>query len=107
VLTVYPGGLSKPPQASNLNFQAHTAVANAVTVQLSAGGAVTIYNALGTVNVLADVEGYFTPASATLPAGDTIRSRRFGSATRAPARNPMRATTSMTGSRTRSARTPR
>jgi len=36
-------------------------VANAVTVQLSAGGAVTIYNALGTVNVLADVEGYFTP----------------------------------------------
>ena len=70
LLTVYPTGLSKPPQASNLNFQAHTAVANAVTVQLSAGGSVTIYNALGTVNVLADVEGYFTPASATLPAGE-------------------------------------
>jgi len=68
-LTVYPAGTSLP-KASNLNFPAGVALANSVTTQLSGTGAVTIYNAVGTVNVLADVEGYFTPASASLPAGE-------------------------------------
>ena len=36
-------------------------IPNLVTVPLGQGGAVNIYNALGTVNVLADVEGYFAP----------------------------------------------
>lgn len=69
LLTVYPAGTTAPT-ASNINFQAHTADANLVTAQLSAGGAVTIKNALGTVNVVADVEGYFAPAVATHPAGE-------------------------------------
>ena len=69
ILTVYPTGTGRPT-ASNLNFPAHTVLANSVTAQLSAGGAVNIYNGLGTVNVLADVEGYFTAASASLPAGE-------------------------------------
>jgi hypothetical protein len=68
-LTVFPAGTSRP-LASNLNFPAHVVLANAVTTQLSAGGAASIYNALGTVNVLADVEGYFTAAAANLPAGE-------------------------------------
>ena len=34
------------------------------------GGAVNIYNAYGTVNVLADVEGYFEPDAATVVAGE-------------------------------------
>jgi hypothetical protein len=70
LLTVYPTGTSPVPTASNLNFPAHTALANSVTAQIGTGGAVNIYNALGAVNVAADVEGYFTPASATLPAGE-------------------------------------
>jgi hypothetical protein len=62
LLTVFPYGTAKP-NASNLNFAAHTVIANLVTVTLGAhsGGEewVNIYNALGSVNVVVDVEGYF------------------------------------------------
>jgi IPT/TIG domain len=64
LLTVYPAGTPQP-RASNLNFAARTVTPNLVTVTIGAGGAVDIYNALGTVNVLADVEGYFAPRTAT------------------------------------------
>jgi hypothetical protein len=60
LLTVYPFGTGMP-KASNLNFAPGKVVANLVTVTLGQGGAVDIYNAAGTVNVLADVEGYFEP----------------------------------------------
>jgi IPT/TIG domain len=63
LLTVYPYGTSRP-NASNLNFAAGTVIPNLVTVTLGPGGKVNIYNAVGTVNVLADVEGYFTPQPA-------------------------------------------
>ena len=64
LLTVYPFGTSRP-NASNLNFAAHTVIANLVTVvTLGPGGKVNIYNALGSVNVLVDVEGYFAPPQA-------------------------------------------
>jgi hypothetical protein len=62
LLTVYPYGTSRP-NASNLNFAAHTVIANLVTVTLGANagqGWINIYNALGSVNVLVDVEGYFS-----------------------------------------------
>ena len=61
LLTVYPYGTLRP-NASNLNFAAHTVIANLVTVTLGANagaGWINIYNALGSVNVLVDVEGYF------------------------------------------------
>ena len=61
LLTVYPYGTSRP-NASNLNFAAHTVIANLVTVTLGANagnGWINIYNALGSVDVLVDVEGYF------------------------------------------------
>jgi hypothetical protein len=64
LLTVYPYATTKP-NASNLNFLAHTVIANLVTVSLGPGGRVNIFNALGSVNVLADVEGYFTPQPVT------------------------------------------
>jgi len=64
LLTVYPAGTPRP-NASNLNFAAHTVIPNLVTVAVGSTGGVDIYNALGTVNVLADVEGYFTPQAAT------------------------------------------
>jgi hypothetical protein len=68
LLTVYPYGTARPI-TSNLNFNADTVIANLVTVTLGAvagQGWINIYNALGSVNVLVDAEGYFTvrPASA-------------------------------------------
>jgi hypothetical protein len=61
LLTVYPFGPGLRPVVSNLNFPPGKVISNLVTVTLGTGGAVNIYNALGSVNVLADVEGYFTP----------------------------------------------
>lgn len=69
LLTVYPAGTSQP-RASNLNFAAHVNLANLVTTELGGGGAVTIFNSLGTVNVLADVEGYFQPQPLSDPSGE-------------------------------------
>jgi hypothetical protein len=69
LLTVYPFGTGLP-RASNLNFAAGKVIANLVTVTLGQGGAIDIYNAAGTVNVLADVEGYFEPASSSTVTGE-------------------------------------
>jgi hypothetical protein len=68
-LTVYPDALAKP-NASNLNFLTATVTPNLVTVALGQNGSVDIYNALGTVNVFADVEGYFAPPGVSTPAGE-------------------------------------
>jgi hypothetical protein len=63
-LTVYPAGSARPV-TSNLNFTAGQTVANRVIVKLGAGGAISIYNAGGNVNVIADVNGWFTDATNT------------------------------------------
>jgi len=72
LLTVFPYGTGRP-NASNLNFAAHTVIANLVTVTLGAHlsqGWIDIYNALGSVNVVVDVEGYFAaPSPSNSPAG--------------------------------------
>ena len=71
LLTVYPFNTTRPT-ASNLNFQAHTVIANLVTVTLGANagqGWINIFNGLGSVNVLVDVEGYFTPQAASVHQG--------------------------------------
>jgi hypothetical protein len=57
-LTVYPTGTARPV-ASNLNFIAGQTVPNRVIVKLGAGGAVSFYNAFGSVDVVADVGGWF------------------------------------------------
>jgi IPT/TIG domain len=75
LLTVSPNGTGRP-LASNLNFNAHTNIANLVTVALGQNGTsdsqreVNLYNALGTVNVVVDVEGYFVPQASSNPAGE-------------------------------------
>jgi hypothetical protein len=75
LLTVYPNGTGRP-LASNLNFTAHENIANLVTVALGQTGAsdsqreVNLYNAVGTVNVVVDVEGYFVPQASSNPAGE-------------------------------------
>jgi hypothetical protein len=66
LLTVYPFNAPRPT-ASNLNFGASTVIANLVTVTLGANagqGWINIYNSIGRVGVVVDVEGYFTPQPA-------------------------------------------
>jgi hypothetical protein len=64
----YPEGTPRP-NASNLNFSAHTVVANLVTVDLGFDGAVNIFNDVGAVDVAVDVEGWFVPQPSTDLAG--------------------------------------
>ncbi|MER6290791.1 PKD domain-containing protein [Streptomyces sviceus] len=63
-VTVYPDGKSRPT-ASNLDFTAGRTNPNLVTVRVSAGGYVDLYNAHGDVDLIADVQGYFTTKSIT------------------------------------------
>ncbi len=58
-LTAYAEGSTRP-LASNLNFTAGESVPNRVIVPLSGSGALTLYNAAGTVNAIVDVDGYFS-----------------------------------------------
>lgn len=58
-LTVFPTGVM-PPRASNLNFVAGQTVPNRVIVKVGNGGSVSFYNATGSVNVIADIGGWFT-----------------------------------------------
>ena len=75
LLTIYPTGTALP-RASNLNFGPGTATANLVTVTLGQAAAnspnrdVNIYNPVGSLNVVADLEGYFVPALGSDPAGE-------------------------------------
>ena len=61
VLTAFPIG-QPVPLASNLNFNAGQTVPNLVVVKVGTGGRVGLYNAFGTVHVVADVAGWFSTA---------------------------------------------
>jgi hypothetical protein len=63
-VTVWPHGGPRP-LASNLNVHTAAAVPNLVVVPVGAGGMVDFYNSAGSVNLLADVAGYFSPSSTT------------------------------------------
>lgn len=69
-LTVYPTGGAKP-NASNLNFGPGQTIPNLVMVKTGVGGQITIANALGTVNVIADVVGWYAEVDVTPPAAPT------------------------------------
>jgi uncharacterized protein (DUF1501 family) len=58
-ITVYPGGGTRPT-ASNLNVVAGQVIPNMVVARLGPGGEVLFYNNTGTVDIVADVVGYFT-----------------------------------------------
>jgi hypothetical protein len=67
-LTVFPSGNPPVPWTSNLNWVAGQPPApNAVTTQLSTNGKLGIYNNAGTVDVIADVVGYYEPATSGPP----------------------------------------
>jgi hypothetical protein len=63
-LTVFPMG-STQPLASNLNWVSGKTIPNLVTVQVGSGGAITIFNAFGSTDVVVDLEGYFAAPSGT------------------------------------------
>ena len=59
-LTLFPADVATAPNASNLNWvPGAPPTPNKVDVKLSPAGAMNIYNNVGTVNVLADVVGYY------------------------------------------------
>jgi hypothetical protein len=66
-ITAYPTGAARP-LASNVNFVAGQTVPNRVIVKLGTGGKVTLYNAYGTVDLIADVNGWFTDGSGSTQA---------------------------------------
>jgi len=67
-VSVYPTGTTRP-NVSNVNFVAGQTVPNRVIVKLGTGGTnagkVTFFNAAGSVNVIADVGGWYTDATAS------------------------------------------
>ncbi len=58
-VTVFPDGTTRPV-ASNLNFTAGETIPNLVVVPVGAFGTVDLYNQVGTVNLIADLAGYYT-----------------------------------------------
>ncbi len=61
-MTVYGGG-APLPNTSNLNwYHAGQTVANTVVAPIDSTGKINFYNAFGSVDVVADVEGYVGPA---------------------------------------------
>jgi hypothetical protein len=70
-LTIFPSGAS-PPLASNLNFVAGQTVPNRVIVGVGTGGRVGFFNAAGSVDVIADVGGWFTDSSNPSASGSTF-----------------------------------
>ncbi len=62
--SVFPTGFAGGPSTSSLNVVPHTAVANLVITKVSSSGDVTLFNAAGSVDLLADVEGYYSTGGA-------------------------------------------
>jgi Cysteine-rich secretory protein family len=58
-VTAFPAG-TLPPTASNVNVVPGQTVPNRVVVKLGAGGILGLYNAAGSVNLIADVAGWYS-----------------------------------------------
>ena len=65
-LTTYPSDVARP-NTSSINFPTGFTGANLVTVPLHAGGVVNIYNAFGSVDVIADVVGFYAANETLVP----------------------------------------
>lgn len=61
-VTVYPNGEARP-FSSNLNPVPGAAIPNLVLARVGLNGAVNIFNNSGSVHLIADVVGYFSPTS--------------------------------------------
>jgi len=65
-LTVFGTGTMTLPTASNLNFAVGQTIANLVIVKLGTAGRLSFANAVGSVDVVADVAGYFDTKSGSV-----------------------------------------
>jgi hypothetical protein len=61
-VSVWPSGVARPG-VSNLNFAPGQTIPNLVTVKIGANGAIRFANAVGSVDVIVDVVGYFDPTA--------------------------------------------
>jgi hypothetical protein len=97
LLTIYPTGTALP-RASNLNFSAGAATPNLVTVTLGQTTAaspnwdVNIYNPVGSLDVVADVEGTSPRLRAPIQPGSSTPCHRCGSVTQGRGKPPTPAT---------------
>lgn len=63
-LTVYPSGTARP-LASNLNFLNGKTVPNLVIARVGTNGRISMYNNLGAMNAVADVQGWYSSTGVT------------------------------------------
>ncbi len=67
-----PPAAGSPPSTSNVNATAGKASSAVVVVQLSSGGAIDIFNAVGSADIILDYFGYYSAVSTTAgPTGPT------------------------------------
>ncbi len=67
-LTAYPNGAARP-NASNLNFDRGSTIANTAVVQLGTNGAFNVYSSVVAAKIAVDISGVFLPAAAPTAAG--------------------------------------
>ena len=68
-VTAFPAG--SVPVASNMNLDPRAVQSNLAIVQLTSGGAITLYNAAGSLDAIVDIQGYFaTPGAGPTPPGE-------------------------------------
>ncbi|WP_127361580.1 hypothetical protein [Actinacidiphila soli] len=68
VVTAYPDGTTRPT-ASNLNLVPGHTTPNLVTVPVAADGYIDLYNHSGSVDLVGDVEGYYSTTAAVASGG--------------------------------------
>jgi len=59
-ITVYPGTVLSAPNASDLNVPSYLPVTNLVVATLGTDGTINLFNALGNINLIVDVLGYYS-----------------------------------------------
>jgi hypothetical protein len=70
-ITAWPEGTGRPT-ASNLNPAAGQTIANRVIVKVGSGGRVDLFNSAGRVDLVADVDGWFTDGSVSTSGGTFV-----------------------------------
>jgi Collagen triple helix repeat (20 copies) len=63
-LTIFPTG-KQLPKSSNINWKDKSAVANQMTLTLGDDRSISLFNSVGRVDVIVDLQGYYIPASAS------------------------------------------
>ena len=70
-VTAYPTGATRPG-SSNVNFAAGMTRPNRVIVKVGTGGKITLYNQAGSVDLIVDINGWFTDGSASTQHGSVF-----------------------------------